>query len=222
MKVIKEIFYKYIFLPKYYLLYAAIAQITLLAINMLILLSSIFDIPYTVFQSVVPTYIYLIAILFFYFSVNKIYNKGHNVDEAKRRANARTTFSAVLNYTLIVANVVYAVITTFDITGIMYYLDTVIIQTFNAFYLVVYLTIYGRQYAQGIQLKILLGLSYTAAILVLLSFYFCFVNMLAAWALLNATAVLLFCTYLMFYENFKKSLPKKKVLRSRVNMSRND
>ena len=111
---------------------------------------------------------------------------------------------------------VYTLITTFDNDGVLYYLDTVIVQTVNAFYMLVYVTVSGRQYAMGNQLNLLRIFSYGGVIAALLAFYFCFVNMLVAWACIIITSIFLFVTYLVLHENFKRTLPKKKVLRSRA------
>ncbi len=201
-----EIFLKRIYRVKNHLLYAATAQIVLMAVNVLILLSSNFEIPYTVFHSVVPTYFYLLFITLFYLLIYKL----------NRRFSRQSLFTTILTYTIIAVNVVYTIITTLDDSGALYYLDTVIVQTINTFYMMVYVTAFGRQYASGNQLNLLRVFSYGAAIAAMLSFYFCFVNMLVAWSFIIVTTVLLFITYLLMHENFKKTLPKKKVLRSRA------
>lgn len=200
-----DFFMKRIFRVKNHLIYGAMAQVVLMAANVLILVSSNFDIPYTIFQSVVPTYIYLALITLFYLLLNRLNRKV---------TGQRSIFSKILCFTIIAANVVYTLITTFDETGILYYLDTVIIQAINAFYISVYVSVFGNQYAHGGQLNLLRIFSYGSAIAILAAFYFCFVNMLVAWALIVITTVLLFATYLLFHENYKKTLPKRKVLRS--------
>lgn len=201
-----EFFLKRIYRMKYHLLYAALAQVVLMAINVLILLSSNFEIPYTVFHSVVPTYFYLVFITLFYLLIFKL----------NQRISRQSLFTTILTYTIIGVNVVYTLITTFDESGALYYLDTVIVQTINTFYMLVYVTAFGRQFATGNQLNLLRVFSYASAIVSLLAFYYCFVNMLVAWAFIIVTTVLLFITYLLMHENFKKTLPKKKVLRSRA------
>ncbi len=201
-----EFFLKHVYRLKYHLLYAAMAQVMLMLINVLILLSSNFEIPYTVFQSVVPTYIYLFFIILFYMLIHKL----------NKRISRQSLFSTILNYTIIGLNVVYTLITTFDNDGVLYYLDTVIVQTINAFYMMVYVTTNGRQYATGNQLNLLRIFSYAGAATALFAFYFCFVNMLTAWAFIIITTVLLFTAYLTLHENYKRTLPKRKVLRSRV------
>lgn len=201
-----EFFLKRVYRMKYHLLYAAMAQVMLMLINVLILLSSNFEIPYTVFQSVVPTYVYLFFITLFYMLIHKLNN----------RISRQSLFSTILNYTIISLNVVYTLITTFDNDGVLYYLDTVIVQTINAFYMMVYVTTNGRQYATGNQLNLLRIFSYGGAATALFAFYFCFVNMLSAWAFIIITTILLFTTYLSLHENYKRTLPKKKVLRSRA------
>ena len=199
-------FLKHIYRMKHHLLYAAMAQVMLMAINVLILLSSNFEIPYTIFQSVVPTYFYLVFTVLFYLLIQKL----------NRRTSRQNLFTTILSYTIILLNVVYTLITTFDNDGVLYYLDTVIVQTVNAFYMMVYVTVSGRQYAMGNQLNLLRIFSYAGVTAALLAFYFCFVNMLVAWACIIITTVLLFVTYLVLHENFKRTLPKKKVLRSRA------
>ena len=201
-----DFFARSVYRMKYHLLYAAMAQVMLMAINVLILLSSNFEIPYTIFQSVVPTYFYLIFTVLFYLLIHKL----------NQRTSGQNLFTTILNYTIILLNVVYTLITTFDNDGVLYYLDTVIVQTVNAFYMMVYVTVNGRQYAMGNQLNLLRIFSYGSVIAALLAFYFCFVNMLVAWACIIITTALLFITYLVLHENFKRTLPKKKVLRSRA------
>ena len=202
-----EFFIKRIYRTKNHLLYGSIAQIILMAVNVMILLSSNFEIPYTVFQSVVPTYFYLFFIILFYLLIKKLSRKltGHS-----------GVFSTILTYTIIGANVVYTLITTFDDSGVLYYLDTVIVQAINAFYMTVYISMFGGQYAHGSQMNLLRIFSYGAAIAAVLAFYFCFVNMLVAWGFIIVTTVLLFATYLILHENFKRTLPKRKILRSRA------
>ena len=202
-----DFFLKRIYRTKNHLLYGSIAQIIIMAANVLILLSSNFEVPYTIFQSVVPTYFYLFFITLFYLLISKFSQKmtGHS-----------TVFSRILTYTILGANVVYTLITTFDESGVLYYLDTVIVQAINAFYMTVYVSVFGGQYAHGGQMNLLRIFSYGSAATSVLAFYFCFVNMLIAWGFIIVTTVMLFATYLIFHENFKKSLPKKKVLRSRV------
>lgn len=201
-----DFFMKRIFRIKNHLLYAAIAQIVLMSVNVMILLSSNFEIPYTMFQSVVPTYVYLLFITLFYLLIYKL----------NQRVTRQSLFTTILTYTIIGVNVVYTLITTFDESGALYYLDTVITQTINTFYMMVYVTAFGRQFATGNQLNLLRIFSYAATVTALLAFYFCFVNMLVAWAFIIVTTVLLFITYLLMHENFKKTLPKKKNLRSRA------
>ncbi len=201
-----EFFFRRIYRVKHHLLYAAIAQIVLMAVNVLILLSSNFEIPYTVFHSVVPTYFYLLFITLFYLLIHKL----------NQRFSRQTFFTTILTYIIIAVNVAYTILTTFDESGALYYMDTVIVQVINAFYMMVYVTTFGKQYALQNQLSLLRIFSYGAAITSILSFYFCYVNMLVAWSFIIVTTVLLFITYLLMHENFKKSLPKKKVLRSRA------
>ena len=201
-----EFFLKRIYRVKHHLLYGAMAQIVLMAINVLILLSSNFEIPYTIFQSVIPTYVYLFFITLFYLLIYKL----------NRKVSTQSFFTTILTYTIIGVNVIYTLITTFDESGALYYLDTVIVQTINTFYMVVYVTVSGRQFAVGTQLNLLRVFSYAAIATSLLAFYYCFVNMLVAWSFIIITTVLLFITYLLMHENFKKTLPKKKVLRSRA------
>lgn len=200
-----DFFFRHIYRTKFHLLYAAFAQIVLMGINVLILLSSNFEIPYTIFQSIVPTYFYLIFIVLFYLLIGKL----------NRNLGDSTVFSSVLNLTIIVANVVYTLITTFDDDGVLYYLDTVIVQTINAFYMMIYVSRYGHQYAFGNQMNLLKIFSYAAVVAALLAFYFCFVNILVAWICIIITTVLMFFTYLMLHENYKRSLPKQKQLRHR-------
>lgn len=201
-----DFFLKRIYRTKYHMLYAAMAQVMLMAINVLILLSSNFEIPYTIFQSVVPTYFYLFFTVLFYLLI----------DKQNRRTSRQNLFTTILTYTIILLNVVYTFITTFDENGVLYYLDTVIVQTVNAFYMIVYVTASGRQFAVGNQLNLMRVFSYGSTIAALLAFYYCFVNMLVAWAFIIITTALLFSTYLVLYENYKRTLPKKKVLRTRV------
>lgn len=201
-----EFFLRRIYRTKNHLLYASIAQVIVMAVNVLILLSSNFEIPYTIFQSVVPTYFYLFFVTLFYLLISKISRKltGHS-----------SIFSKILTYTILGANLVYTLITTFDESGVLYYLDTVIIQAINAFYMTVYVSVYGTQYANGGQLNLLRIFSYGSTASSILAFYFCFVNMLIAWGFIIITTIMLFATYLILHENFKRTLPKRKVLRSR-------
>ena len=193
-----EFFLRRVYRTKNHLLYGSIAQIILMGANVLILLSSNFEIPYTIFQSVVPTYFYLFFISLFYLLISKF----------SRKSTGRSTiFSRILTYTILGANLVYTLITSF--------LDTVIVQAINAFYMTVYVSVFGTQYAHGGQMNLLRIFSYGASIASILAFYFCFVNMLVAWGFIIITTIMLFATYLIFHENFKRSLPKKKVLRSR-------
>ena len=201
-----EFFLRRIYRTKNHLLYASIAQVIVMAANVLILLSSNFEIPYTIFQSVVPTYFYLFFVTLFYLLISKISRKltGHS-----------SIFSKILTYTILGANVVYTLITTFDESGVLYYLDTVIIQAINAFYMTVYVSVFGTQYANGGQLNLLRIFSYGSTAASILAFYFCFVNMLVAWGFIIITTIMLFATYLILHENFKRTLPKRKVLNSR-------
>ncbi len=196
--------FKKIYRVKNHLLYAALAQIIIMTVNVLILVSSNFKIPYTIFQSVVPTYFYLAFIVLFYLLMNKFNNKVHH----------QSVFTRILNFTIIGVNIVYTLITTFDEEGALYYLDTVIVQTINAFYMMVYVTSNGKQFAHGAQLNFLRIFGYASAVCALLAFYFCFVNMLVAWSFIVVTTVLLFFTYLLMHENLKRTLSRRKRLRS--------
>lgn len=200
---------RYIFRVKHHLLYAALAQIVLMSINVLTFLSSNLDIPYTVFHTVVPTYFYLLFIVCYYCLTYKM----------NRKMARQSLFSKILIITILAVNVVYTVITTVDEEGWLYYLDTVIVQAINALYIMIYITANGRQFAQGRQLNLLRVFGYASAISAILTFYFTFVDPMVMWGLVVVTTVLLFGTYLIFHENLKKTLPKKKRLISRAQKS---
>lgn len=203
---IQSFWKRYIFRVKHHLMYAAFAQIVIMAINVLNFISMNLDIPTTVFHTVVPTYFYALLAVLFYTLTYRMNRKMHR----------QSIFSWILMATIIAVNIIYVVITTLDETGWMYYLDTVIIQTINAFYIMIYITANGRQFAQGRQLNFLRIFGYASAICALLSFYFTFVDPMVMWGLIVITTVLLFGTYMLFHENLKKTLPKKKQLLSRA------
>lgn len=198
-----------VFRVKNHLLYATLAQIVLMSVNVLTFLSDNLDIPFTVFHIVVPTYFYLLFIVCYYCLTYKM----------NRKLIRQSLFSRILVVTILAVNVVYTVITTIDEEGWFYYLDTVIVQAINALYIMIYITTNGRQFAQGRQLNLLRIFGYASAISALLAFYFTFVDPMVMWVLVVATTVLLFGTYLIFHENLKKTLPKKKRLRSRAQNS---
>ncbi len=201
-----DFFMRRIFRTKNHLLYGGIAQVILMAVNVMILLSSNLEIPYTIFQSVVPTYFYLFFIVLFYLLISRL---------SRKMTGRNSVFSHILTYTILGANIVYTLITTFDELGELYYLDTVIVQIINAFYMTIYIGVFGGQFSHGGQLNLLRIFSYAASIAAILAFYFCFVNMLVAWGFIIVTTIMLFATYLILHENYKKTLPKRKVLKSR-------
>lgn len=201
---INQFWNRYIFRVKHHFLYAALAQIILMGINVLTYLSSNLDIPFTVFHTVVPTYFYMFFICLYYLLAYKM----------SKKVSGQTLFSRILVITLVAVNVIYTLITTFDESGWLYYLDTVIVQAINAFYIMIYITTNGRQFSQGRQLNLLRIFGYVSAVVALLSFYFTFVDPMVMWGMVVITTVLLFGTYMIFHENFKKTLPKKKRLRS--------
>lgn len=203
---IQSFWKRHIYRVKHHLLYAAFAQIVIMAINVLNFISMNMDIPTTVFHTVVPTYFYLVLVALFYLLTYRM----------NRKIQRQSIFSWILMVTIIAVNIIYVVITTLDESGWMYYLDTVIVQTINAFYMMIYITTNGRQFAQGKQLNLLRVFGYASAVAALLAFYFTFDDPMVMWGLVIITTVLLFGTYMLFHENLKKTLPKKKRLRSRA------
>lgn len=187
------------------MLYAAFAQIVIMSVNVLIFITSALDIPFSSFYCVVPTYLYLLLIVLFYLLTYRM----------NRKLAKQTVFSWILMGTIIAVNIIYTVITTLDEESWFYYLDTVIVQAINAFYIMIYITANGRQFAHGRQLNLLRIFGYAAAIFALLAFYFTFVDPMVMWGLIVITTVILFSVYMIFHENFKKTLPKKKRLISR-------
>ncbi|MBR5239633.1 MAG: hypothetical protein IKW04_03525 [Clostridia bacterium] len=200
---------RHVFRVKYHFLYAALAQIVVMGINVLTFVSMNLKIPTTVFHTVVPTYFYLIFITLFYLLNYKM----------NRRITRQSLFSKILIVTIVAVNVIYIAITTVDESGWMYYLDTVIIQTINALYIMIYITANGRQFTQGRQLNLLRVFGYVSAVVALLAFYFSFDDPMVMWGLVVATTAMLFGTYMIFHENLKKTLPKKKHLVSRAQNS---
>lgn len=204
---------RYIFRVKHQLLYAAFAQIMLMAINVLIFITNELNIPFSPFYCVVPTYFYLVLNALYYL-LNYRMNK---------RISRQTLFSGILLITILAVNVIYTGITTADEEGWLYYIDTVLVQVINALYIMIYITVNGRQYAHGRQLNLLRVFAYVSAVIALLAFYFTLAGEpMLMWGLMVATTVLLFGTYMIFHENLKKTLPKKKRLRSRVTTEQRD
>ncbi len=200
-----QVFWKrHIFRVKQHLLYAAFAQIVILAINVLIFITNELRIPFSPLYCVVPTYFYLVLVVLYYLLTYRMNKKLHR----------QTFFSWIMIATLIAVNVIYTVIVTVDESSWFYYIDTAIVQAINALYIMIYITTNGRQFAQGKQLNLLRIFGYASAICALLAFYFTFVDPMVMWGLIIITTVLLFGTYMIFYENFKKTLPKKKRLLS--------
>ncbi len=197
---------RHIFRVKHHLLYAAFAQIVILAINVLIFITNELQIPFSPLYCVVPTYFYLVLVVLYYLLAYRMNRKIHK----------QTFFTWIMIATLIAVNVIYTVIVTVDESSWFYYIDTVIVQAINAFYIMIYITANGRQFAQGKQLNLLRVFGYASAVCALLAFYFTFVDPMVMWSLIVITTVLLFGTYMIFHENFKKTLPKKKRLLSRA------
>ena len=209
---IKNFFKRSVFRIKFHYLYAALAQIVLMGINVLTFVSMNLKISTTVFHIVVPTYFYLLFITLFYLLNYKM----------NRKLTRQSLFSKILFSTIIAVNLVYIIITTLDESGWMYYLDTAIVQIINALYIMIYITTNGRQFAQGRQLNLLRIFGYVSAVVALLTFYFCFDDPMVMWGLVVVTTVVLFGTYMIFHENLKKTLPKKKRLQSRAQNSLKD
>lgn len=210
---IQMIWNRYIFRVKHHLLYAAFAQIMLMAINVLIFITNELKIPFSPFYCVVPTYFYLVLNVLFYL-LNYRMNK---------RVSGQSLFSWILLVTVLAVNVIYTGITTADEEGWLYYIDTVLVQVINALYIMIYITVNGRQFAHGRQLNLLRIVAYAAATIAMLAFYFTLAGEpMLMWVLMVATTVLLFGTYMIFQENLKKTLPKKKRLRSRVTTEMQD
>ena len=203
----QKVWNRYVFRVKYHLLYAAFAQIMLMAINVLIFITSELNIPFSPFYCVVPTYFYLVLCVLFYL-LNYQMNK---------KISRQSIFSGILLATILIVNVIYTGITTADEEGWLYYIDTVLVQVINALYIMIYITANGRQYAQGRQLNLLRIFAYVAAAIAMLAFYFTLAGEpMLMWSLMVVTNVLLFGVYMIFHENIKKTLPKKKRLRSHV------
>ena len=127
---ITDFFKRHVFRVKHHFQYAALAQIVVMASNVLTFLSSKLDIPFTVFHTVVPTYIYLVFTALFYCLAYRM----------NRKLNRKSLFSKILIITILAVNVVYTVITTVDDAGALYYLDTVIIQLINALYIMIFIS----------------------------------------------------------------------------------
>ena len=134
---IQTIWKRYIFRVKHHLLYAAFAQIMLMAINVLIFITNELKIPFSPFYCVVPTYFYLVLNVMYYL-LNYRMNK---------RISRQSLFSWILLGTIIAVNVIYTGITTADEEGWLYYIDTVLVQVINALYIMIYITVNGRQFA---------------------------------------------------------------------------
>ena len=203
---IQALWNRYVFRVKHHLLYAAFAQIVIMAVNVLIFITNELRIPFSSMYCVVPTYFYLLLISLFYLLTYRM----------NRKIAKQSVFSWILMGTILAVNIIYTVITTLDEESWFYYLDTVIVQAINAFYMMIYITANGRQFAQGRQLNLLRIFGYASAISALLAFYFTFVDPMVMWGLIVITTVLLFGTYMIFHENFKKTLPKKKRLITRA------
>ncbi len=199
---IQALWNRHIFRVKHHLLYAAFAQIVIMAVNVLIFITNELRIPFSSMYCVIPTYFYLLLISLFYLLTYRM----------NRKIAKQSIFSWILMGTILAVNVIYTVVTTIDEEAWFYYLDTVIVQAINAFYIMIYITANGRQFAQGRQLNLLRIFGYSSAIAALLAFYFTFVDPMVMWGMIVVTTVLLFGTYMIFYENFKKTLPKKKRL----------
>ena len=200
---------RHVFRVKHHLLYAAFAQIVIMAINVLIFITNQLNIPFSSLYCVVPTYFYLILIGLFYLLTYRM----------NKKISKQSVFSWILMVTILVVNVIYTVITTADEDSWFYYLDTVIVQAINAFYIMIYVATNGRQFAQGRQLNLLRIFGYSSGVSALLAFYFTFVDPMVMWGLIIVTTVLLFGTYMIFHENLKRTLPKKKRLVSRTAMT---
>ncbi len=209
---IQALWNRYVFRVKHHLLYAAFAQIVIMAINVLIFITNELRIPFSSMYCVVPTYFYLLLISLFYLLTYRM----------NRKIAKQSVFSWILMGTILAVNIIYTVITTLDEESWFYYLDTVIVQAINAFYMMIYITANGRQFAQGRQLNLLRIFGYASAISALLAFYFTFVDPMVMWGLIVITTVLLFGTYMIFHENFKKTLPKKKRLITRAKKTSQD
>ncbi len=210
---IRMVWNRYVFRVKHHLLYAAFAQIVLMAINVLIFITNELSIPFSPFYCVIPTYFYLILTVLYYLLDYRM----------NKRVSRQSVFTWILLATVIGANVVYTGITTVDDEGWLYYIDTVIIQVINALYIMIYITANGRQFAQGRQLNLLRIFGYISAVIATLAFYFTLAGEpMLMWGLMVATTVLLFGTYMIFHENLKKTLPKKKRLHSRALIVKQD
>ena len=200
---------RYVFRVKHHFLYAAFAQIVIMAINVLIFITNELRIPFSSFYCVIPTYFYLLLISLFYLLTHRM----------NRKISKQSVFTWIMMGTIIAVNIIYTVVTTMDEDAWFYYLDTVIVQAINAFYIMIYAAANGRQFAQGRQLNLLRIFGYAAAVSALLAFYFTFVDPMLMWGLIITTTVLLFGVYMIFHENFKKTMPKKKRLVSHAKSS---
>lgn len=203
---IQNFFDRRVFRVKHHFLYASLAQIIIMAINVLVFVSMNLNIPATAFHVVIPTYFYLVLIVLFY-SLNYKMN---------RKLTRQSLFTKILMFTVVAVNLIYIIITTLDENSDLYYLTTVIVQMINALYIMIYITANGRQFSHGRQLNILRVFGYASAIIAALAFYFTLAgNPMLMWGLVVGTTVLLFGTYVIFHEHLKKTLPKKKRLVSR-------
>jgi hypothetical protein len=223
---------------KYHLIYGALAQCSIIVVNLVILITNKYNIDdtslyYDIATLIIPNFFYTAFIILFYY----IYWKKVVI---LRLSNER--FNKILFSTLIIANLLYYVITIlnsgiglyilngitsltnlflktgfklYDIststTNGLYYINTTIIQVINTFFASSYILSYAKSITTGKEHVVIKMLIYSAVIASLLSLYFCFDNIFMTWAFLVLSAILLFITYTIYHNHFKRNIRRRSV-----------
>jgi hypothetical protein len=230
-----DIIMKNLLNTKYHLIYAAIAQIIVIGVNIGVLITMKYNIDdttlyYDIVTLVIPNFFYTAFVVAFYY----IYWKNLN-----SQSSSRVRFNTILFNTLITSNLVYYIVLVlnsgiglyffnavinninfffktqyilFDVTNVitngLYYIDTTIIQVINAFFASKYILADSEPITTGKEHVVLKVFIYSAVITSLLSFYFCFDNIFMTWAFIVLSAIILFIVYIIYHSHFIRNMQK--------------
>jgi hypothetical protein len=187
---------KNLFKSKYHLIYASLAQVIIIGVNLGVLISFNYKLEFNnIFYIVIPNLFYTFFACSFYY----IYWKN-----IKKENRGTTRYNKILFNTIIFANIIYYIVCLIDTENGLYYIDTVIVQVISAFFAARYIIISAEPITTGKELVILKVFIYAAVIATLLSLYYCFINIFMTWILIIISAILLFISYSIYHTHFMR------------------
>ena len=210
-----SIFQKFsvIFLSKkYYLLYAATAQIILLLVNVISLVTNNRDMYYNdILYFIIPNVFYVLFVVMFYATYLKM---------KLGKIGTKLAVSAII--TIITANVIHLLIcvVNMQISYELYFLDAAIIQVINAFFMSIFIISDVTPLTTGIQLVIFKLLVYAAVISNVVALVYCLDNPYIMVYAMIFSSILLFLCYMVYHNHSLAVKPTKTLNRKKVRVEK--